>query len=264
MSGRSSPTERANEHARRESNSTVVGDATSGRPPLGTGQRCSQTTTRPPGRALQENQGSTPEASFARRSRNGEAMPSEEAAHLHYATNGEPHVVDSKTVSSRRERHPNAATARSKDLGFSSGVRGQTEHHLIDAFKKGTTSTDAAVEAQGARFPLVQALSRTATTTRGSPAPRRPHDRGDRPAPEPLVRPPTSRTPTVQGRRPGFPALGQPHGRIEGNHRKDTGRRPGRERPSSPHGCQAQTDLGHRQMGANGPGAPAPARSRRG
>ncbi|KAK1616357.1 hypothetical protein QYE76_021874 [Lolium multiflorum] len=36
-------------------------------------------------------------------------------------TNGEPHVVGSKTVSSRRARHRNAATARSEDLGFSPG-----------------------------------------------------------------------------------------------------------------------------------------------
>jgi hypothetical protein len=49
---------------------------------------------------------------LARRRTNAAAPP------LHHTNIGEPHAVSSKAASSRRERRMNAATARSKILGF--------------------------------------------------------------------------------------------------------------------------------------------------
>jgi hypothetical protein len=105
-----------------------------------------------------------------------------------------------------------------KILGFHpEPVEDREQPH--DAFRKGAASTDVAVVAQRARVSPRQSSPpatygtaspkqhRTTTPTHGSPVPRRPHDHSHRPAPEPLARPPTSKAPTFQGRRPGVPTL---------------------------------------------------------
>lgn len=102
-----------------------------------------------------------------------------------------------------------------------------------------------------------------AVTACGSSEPCRPHGRGSQPAPESLARPPTSRTPTVRGRRPGVPPLHTDNlGETKGQRRVATDRHP-RRRPAtatsttearreeirteparastfSPHGCRRQ------------------------
>nr|XP_051190412.1 uncharacterized protein LOC127303747 [Lolium perenne] len=75
--------------------------------------------------------------------------------------------------------------------------------------------------------------NRPAVTACGSSEPRRPHGRGSQPAPESLVRPPTSRTPTVRGRRPGVPPLQTDSLReSKGQHREATDSQP-RRRPAT-------------------------------
>ena len=108
--------------------------------------------------------------------------------------------MNSKAASSRRARHRSAATARSGDHGFSSGVVEGARKGLHDAFKKETASVDVAAAARedsGQGFPLGHPSppstpgtgyrrndTRTTVTAHHSPAPRRPHGRGNRPAPE--------------------------------------------------------------------------------
>jgi hypothetical protein len=81
-----------------------------------------------------------------------------EAPPLRHTNCREPYRVSSKAASSRRTRRKSADTARSEDLRFSPGACKQAGSSHIDAFKKGTTSMDAAVVAQeGKGFPSAYA-----------------------------------------------------------------------------------------------------------
>jgi hypothetical protein len=87
--------------------------AAGSRPPPGTDPRCPQTEKRHQGSSTREE----PEASLA--------DDRQTKSDLRHTTIGEPRAVRS-TMSSRRARHRNAATARSEDLGFSPGGSRET------------------------------------------------------------------------------------------------------------------------------------------
>jgi hypothetical protein len=197
-------------------------NATGSRPPPGTDPRCSQTK--------QQRQGSST------REGHGASLAEDRRRITSVTTIGEPRTVGSKTVSSRRARHRSAATARSEDLGFSPGRSRGTEIGLTVPSTRERRPRTPPPWPEGQRFPFgtITAIYTPQHSTRRPP--RRPHDRGHRPAPESLARPPTNMTPTFQGRNPGFPT----RHRTERKRRRSVASRPpdaerGAGRPSPRH-----------------------------
>nr|XP_051201843.1 uncharacterized protein LOC127315390 [Lolium perenne] len=97
-----------------------------------------------------------------------------------------------------------------------------------------------------------------AVTACGSPEPRRRHGRGSQPAPESLVRPPTSRTPTVRGRRPGIPPLQTDNLReSKGQRREATARQPRRRLATTTSTTEARHEESKPNLRKRPPSAPA-------